>query len=115
MKSVVFGKSVFADSENQEKAQGCPVRAVRRENGPSHVFGNLSRYNVPSRAVSAQNVGIVPEGQRNTPEANATEQVAATSSGNTTEEGIEMKSIEASISTARIPTGMMTGWSHVRI
>lgn len=150
MKPYAFGKSVLADSENQEKAQGCPVRAVRSKNGPLHVFGNLSRYNVPSRAVSVQNIGIAPGRRRNTPEANATvrtdddremggrtqrppsppsvrnggsgfkmfaegQGVTGMSSRKTMKEGIEMKSIEASISTARIPTGMMTGWSHVRI
>ena len=110
-----FGKSVLADSENQEKAQGCPVRAVRSKNCLSHVFGNLSRYNVPSRAVSVQNIGIAPGRRRNTQGAIGTEHTVGMSSKKTTKEGIEMKSIEASISTTRIPTGMMTGWSHVRI
>ena len=115
MKPYAFGKSDLSDSENQEKAQGCPVRAVRSKNGPLHVFRNISRYNVPSRAVSVQNIGIAPGRRRNTQGAIGTEHTVGMSSKKTTKEGIEMKSIEASISTARIPTGMMTGWSHVRI
>lgn len=78
------GRAVSADSENRRNDEGCPARAVRRDIGPLHVFGNLSRYNVPSRAVSVRLIE---------------------------KEGIEMKSTEAMNSTARIPTGMSNGWS----
>ena len=97
MTYISYEAVVLLHSENARNPRECPDFARRREEGVSLVFRNLLRYIARSRAVCAQFRITEP----------------FEPSENAVKEGIEMKS--NGISTARIPTGMNAGWSHVLV